>query len=188
VQLDYSRTHLLSLSEGEGEAEKIVKETLEDFTVAAKRELAEQDIDLKDATLSPSLDMRYVGQSYEINVGFTAVDDAQKKFHKMHNQLYGYAMPSEDVEIVTIRLRVIASRPKLEPPKVGGEAKGEPVEYRKVLFEEGKEYTPVYRRADLPASFEHEGAAIIEAKDSTTVVPPDMRFSVDAYGNIVICK
>ena len=97
-------------------------------------------------------------------------------------------MPSEDVEIVTIRLRVIAPRERPEPQKVGVEADGQLVGHRVVLFEEGKENTPVFRRADVPAYFEHEGAAIIEAKDSTTVVPQDMRFSVDGYGNIVIFK
>ena len=186
VQRDYSRTHLVRVSGAEEKVEKVVKETIADFAAEAKRELAEQDIDFEDVTLVPSLDMRYVGQSYEINVGFTTVEGAQKKFHKMHNQLYGYAMPSEDVELVTIRLRAIASRERPEPPKVGVEAKGEPVEYREVLFEEGRENTPVFRRADLPAYFEHAGAAIIEAKDSTTVVLPDMRFSVDGYGNIVM--
>ena len=186
VQRDYSRTHLMGVIGTEVEAEKVVKETIEDFAAEAKRELAEQDIDFKDATLVPSLDMRYVGQSYEINVGFTTVVDTQKKFHKMHNQLYGYAMPSEDVEIVTIRLRAIASRERPEPPKVSGEADGKPIEHRAVLFEEGRENTPVFRRADLPAYFEHEGAAIIEAKDSTTVVLPGMRFSVDGYGNIIM--
>ena len=35
---------------------------------------------------------------------------------------------------------------------------------------------------------EEMGAAIIEAKDSTIVVLPGMRFSVDGYGNIVIFK
>jgi len=103
-----------------------------------------------------------------------------------HSRLYGYAMPSEDVEIVSIRLRALASRDKPEPPKASGETDGKPVEHRAVLFEEGKENTPVYRRADLPA--EHEGPAIIEAKDSTTVVPPGMWFSVDGYGDIVIFK
>ncbi|HUV02387.1 MAG TPA: hydantoinase/oxoprolinase family protein [Desulfobacteria bacterium] len=190
VQLDYSRTHLLSLSEGEGkkEAEAVVKETIAAFTYKAKKELAEQDINDKNATLVPSVDMRYVGQSYELNVGFTTMADAQKRFHEWHNQLYGYAMPAENVEIVTIRLRALASRTKPEHPEARVEAKGEPVEYREVLFVDGKEETPVYRREDLPAQFEHEGPAIIEAKDSTTVVPPGMRFAVDGYGNIVIGK
>ena len=186
VQLDYSRTKILE-TRGK-EAEGFVKETIEDFTAEAERELTEQDIDFEEATLFPSLDMRYVGQSYEINVGFKELEDARNSFHESHSRLYGYSIPSENVEIVNVRLRVIASRVKPEPPKVGVEAKVKPVEYREVLFEEGRENTPVFRREDLPAYFEYEGAAIIEAKDSTTVVLPGMSFSVDEYGNIVIFK
>jgi N-methylhydantoinase A len=188
VQLDYSRTKILRVKGAEIKAEEFVKETIENFTAEAERELVEQDIDFKGAMLVPSLDMRYVGQSYEINVGFRTLDDARVRFHNMHKQLYGYSMPSEDVEIVNIRLRAIASRVKPEPPKAEVEAKGKPVEHRGVLFEDGKEKTPVFRREDLPAYFEHEGAAIIEAKDSTAVVLPGMSFSVDEYGNIVIFK
>ena len=110
---------------------------------------------------------------------FTTLAEAQKRIHKKHNQFYGYAKPSEAVEIGTIRLRVLASRERPEPPKASGEADGKPAEHRAVLFEEGRENAPVYRRADLPAYFEHDGAAIIEAKDSTIVVPPGMWFSVD---------
>ncbi len=188
VHLDYSRTHLLRVNDGEQEAEMVVKETLAIFSDEAQRELAEQDIDFENATLLPSLDMRYVGQSYEINVGFTTVAEVQTKFHERHNQLYGYAVPAEDIELVTIRLRVLVPRKKPELPKARVEAAGEPVEERMVLFEGGQEYVPVYRRVDLPAYFEHEGAAIIEGRDSTTVVLPGMQFSVDTYGNIVICK
>jgi len=188
VQQDYSKTNILRVKGAAIEAEEFVKETIEDFATEAERELVEQDIDFERAMLFPSLDMRYVGQSYEINVGFNKVEDARNRFHENHSRLYGYSMPSEDVEIVNIRLRAIASRVKPEPPKVRGEAKGKPVEYREVLFEEGRENTPVFRRDDLPVYFEHEGAAIIEAKDSTTVVLPGMRFSVDEYGNIVIFK
>ena len=104
-----------------------------------ERELIEQDIGFNGAMLFPSLDMGYVGQSYEINVGFKGLEDAHRNFHENHSRLYGYSMPSEDAEIVNIRLRAIASRVKPEPPKVRVEAKGKPVEYREVLFEEGRE-------------------------------------------------
>lgn len=129
VQLDYGRTKILRVSGAEEEAEEFVKKTVEYFAAEAKRGLTEQDIDFTDAMLLPSLDMRYVGQSYEINVGFKGLEDARNSFHECHSRLYGYAMPAE-----------------------------------------------------------HEGAAIIEGKDSTVVVLPDMRFSVDAYGDIVIFK
>jgi N-methylhydantoinase A len=174
------------VNEGELDVEKEVKKTIADFTMKAKSELAEQDIDFASATVRPSLDMRYVGQSYEINVGFTIVAEAQRKFHERHNQRYGYAIPSEDLELVTIRLRVLVPRKKPEHPEASVEAAGEPVEERTVLFEGGHECVPVFRRMDLPAYFEHEGAALIEGTDSTTVVPRDLRFAVDKYGNIII--
>ncbi|NQE45558.1 hypothetical protein C5S31_06010 [ANME-1 cluster archaeon GoMg2] len=182
VQLDHSRTKIVRTT-GE-KVEEFVKGTIEDFVAEAKSELEEQDISLEEAMLFPSLDMRYVGQSYEINVSFKGLEDTLKRFHASHNHLYGYSMSAEDVEIVNVRLRVIAPRAKPCPPKVKKEGKGKPIEYRKVLFEEGLEKTPVYRRAELPV--EHEGAAIIDGNDSTIVVPPDMSFSVDGYGDIVI--
>ncbi|MFV9676916.1 MAG: hydantoinase/oxoprolinase family protein [Methanosarcinales archaeon] len=180
VQLDYSKTNILCMTG----AEEFVTATLEEFTAEARRALAEQNIDFEDAILLPSLDMRYVGQSYELNVRFNGLEYARKLFYEQYNQLYGYSMPSEDVEIVNVRLRVIAPRAKPKPPKVDVKRNGKPVEYRAVLFEAGIEKTPVYRSADLPA--EHVGAALIEGKGSTVVVPPGMSFSVDAYGNIVI--
>jgi N-methylhydantoinase A len=186
LQQDYSRTHLLRLNEGDTEADAVVQETLGEFAVAAEKELAEQGIAFTEATLLPSVDMRYLGQSYELNVDFTTVADARRRFHQEHQKRYGYAMPAEAVELVTIRLRVLVPRSKPTPPPVPAGKAGKPEEYRAVLFEEGWQRTPIFRREALPARFEHEGPAIIEAKDSTTVVPPGMRFAVDSYGNIVI--
>ena len=182
VQLDYSRTNILRV--GESEAEAFVNETIEEFTTAAKIELIEQDIEFEDTMRLPSLDMRYVGQSYELNVSYNGLEAAQTRFYDCYRQQYGYYMPSEAVEIVNVRLRVMAARAKPKPPKVVVNGKGKPVGYRAVLFEEGREKIPVYRKEDLP--LEHEGGAIIEAKDSTIVVPPGTSFSVDLYGNIII--
>ncbi|RCV63931.1 N-methylhydantoinase A, partial [Methanophagales archaeon] len=182
VQLDYSKTNILRV--GEAEAEEFVTETIEEFTAEAKRELMMQDIEFDDAMLLPSLDMRFVGQSYELNVSYNGLEAAQTRFHGCYRQQYGYSLPAEAVEIVNVRLRVMAARAKPKPPKVVVNGTGKPVGYRAVLFEEGREKIPVYRRDDLP--LEHEGAAIIEAKDSTIVVPPGTSFSVDLYGDIVM--
>jgi N-methylhydantoinase A len=184
VQLDYSRTNILRVREAESEAEEFVNETIEEFTAEAKRELIEQDIEFEDAMLLPSLDMRHVGQSYELNVSYNGLEAAQKRFYGCYCQQYGYSMPYEAVEIVNVRLRVMAARAKPKPPKVVLNGNGKPVGYRAVLFEVGREKIPVYRRDDLP--LEHEGAAIIEAMDSTIVVPPGTSFSVDLYGDIVM--
>ncbi|MBN1455720.1 MAG: hydantoinase/oxoprolinase family protein, partial [Methanomicrobia archaeon] len=186
LQQNYSRTHLLRLDECGTEADAVVQTTLGEFAVTAEYELAEQGIAFTEATLIPSVDMRYLGQSYELNVDYTTVADARTRFHQEHQKRYGYAMPTEDVELVTIRLRVLVprSKPVLTPVSAG--KPGKPEEYRDVLFEEGWQRTPIFRREALPAHIECEGPAIIAATDSTTVMPPDTRFSVDSYGNIVI--
>ncbi|MGC9444335.1 MAG: hydantoinase/oxoprolinase family protein [Candidatus Methanospirareceae archaeon] len=186
LQQDYSRTHLLRLNEGDTEADAVVQETLGEFAVAAERELAEQGIRSTEATLIPTVDMRYLGQSYELNVDFTTVADARARFHQEHQKRYGYAMPAEVVELVTIRLRVLVPRSKPVPRPVPAGTAGKPETYRAVLFEVGWQRTPIFRRETLSAHVELEGPAIITATDSTTVVPPDSQFTVDDYGNIVI--
>jgi len=186
LQQDYSRTHPLRLHAGDTEADAAVQATLDEFAVAAEHELAEQGIAFTEATLVPSVDMRYLGQSYELNVDFTTVADARARFHQEHQKRYGYAMPAEAVELVTIRLRVLVPRAKPIPSLVPAGKAAKPEVYRAVLFEEGWQRTPIFRRAALPAHVELEGPAIIAATDSTTVVPPDSQFGVDGYGNITI--
>lgn len=189
IQLDYSRTQLIRLPGGQREAaqaERRVQEALAEFAARARQELVLQGLDPGEALIQPSIDLRYVGQSYELNLPYTTLSDVQRRFHAQHAQRYGYAMLAERVELVTIRLQVVVPREKPALPRASTGAKGTPVEHRSVLFEAGMEETPVYRREDLPAQFEHEGAAIIEAKDSTVVVPPGMRFTVDEYGDILI--
>lgn len=189
IQLDYSRTQLVQVPDGQleaGKAERMVQATLAEFAAWARQDLEVQGLELGAALCSHSLDMRYVGQSYELNVPYTTLADAQRRFHEQHAQRYGYAMPAERVELVTIRMQVIMPRKKPALPRASITANGTPREHRTVIFEVGSEKTPVYRREDLPVQFEHDGAAIIEAKDCTVVVPPGMRFTVDAYGDIII--
>ncbi|MEA2319439.1 MAG: N-methylhydantoinase, partial [Solirubrobacteraceae bacterium] len=59
---------------------------------------------------------------------------------------------------------------------------------RSVLFDEGdaRLVTPVYQRDDLPPGATFDGPAIIDQLDSTTVVPPGTRATVDEWLNIRI--
>jgi len=59
------------------------------------------------ATLQRSADVRYVGQSYELNVPWPV----GKRFHEAHAKTYGYARPGSEVEIVTIRVRATQVTP-----------------------------------------------------------------------------
>src|SRR5580700_2884123 len=68
----------------------------------------------RGAKLERTADLRYRGQSYELNVPWND-GDAAALFHREHEKIYGYANAGRDVEIVTIRVR---ARNTLEKPKL----------------------------------------------------------------------
>ncbi|MCU1273857.1 MAG: 5-oxoprolinase (ATP-hydrolyzing), partial [Bryobacterales bacterium] len=67
--------------------------------------------DLRMATLERSMDVRYAGQSYELNVRTEA------EFHAAHQKLYGYSDPARPTEVVTVRVRAIVGSPAVEFPR-----------------------------------------------------------------------
>lgn len=135
-----------------------------------------------------TLDMRYRGQGFELNVEtggrFTveSVMDALNGFHRKHMEVYGYMDESETVEIVIAKLRAIGL---LETPGLvdrGINGKSEPRETRRVYFESLGDWhdTGVYDRDSLGK--EVEGPAIVEQYDSTTVVYPGWTLREDGKG------
>jgi N-methylhydantoinase A len=177
IRSGYSKS-LLSPLEG---AEEEIRENMKDLRELAHADLRRQDIERKDAIFLPSLDLRYKGQSYEINVELEQnVADA---FHKKHEHLYGYAMPSESLELVNIRLFVVHSREK-PLPKVEGKGSEVPKGERKALFDDGESMVKVFSREELNPGFTGQGPAIVEENTSTTVIPQDVPFKIDKFGVI----
>jgi len=138
-------------------------------------------------------DLRYVGQNSELilDAGSARLDARSlarlvATFHKRHKAFYGYDMPAQPVEVVTLRLVVTARRrvPPVEPAVSGrGPLRLALLEHRQVWFPEtGFVKTPVYDRERLPARGRITGPAIIEQMDTTTVVPPAARVVSDRLG------
>jgi N-methylhydantoinase A len=143
------------------------------------------------------VDMRYVGQSYELSIplGENKVEDALERmlrnFHEEHERAYGFAAPDEPVEFVTLRLTAVGSiaKPKLrELPVSGGDAKDALRAVRQVYFAEADGFVDCsnYDRYKLAAGAVIEGPAIVEEMDSTTVIHPGFQAEVDKYGNLLI--
>ncbi len=139
------------------------------------------------------MDMRYLGQNYELSL---AVKDGRldakslarliAEYHKRHKAIYGYDMPAQAVEVVNLRLVVTVERraPTHEKPHPARTTvKDAVLEKRKVWFPEtGFVTTPVYDRARLPVNARINGPAVIEQMDTTTVVPPRARLRNDKLG------
>jgi len=142
-----------------------------------------------------SVDARYVGQGYELTVPVPAdgLDAAalarvRASFDEIYAARYGYAAPHEPVEIVTWKLAAVAGTPRVTLAKAtagGGTArKGSRLAY----FPErgGFVETPVYDRYTLSEGAIVEGPAIVEERESTTVLPPGTTATVDAYASLIV--
>jgi N-methylhydantoinase A len=135
------------------------------------------------AEIERTADLRYLGQSYELNVPWNEGDPAAL-FHREHEKIYGYANPERAVEIVTIRVR---ARTTLEKPKLvrsGGAKPGKPAQRR--VWTGGKwKNIDVWKRANLTDRAK-QGPALVLDYGSTTLVPPEWKFRVDRTGNLLL--
>jgi N-methylhydantoinase A len=152
--------------------------------------------------LELSLDLRYVGQSFEITtpVGRAAgrtgaapdsmpgLQEIAARFHRLHRQRYGHASPTEPIEIVNLRVKAIG---RTDKPAFAAEAEQEPdagaaiVRQGQVIFSDGQQsLAPVYDRTLLHAGNCFAGPAIVVQMDATTVVPPGWCARVDGYRNL----
>ncbi len=142
-----------------------------------------------------SVDLRYHGQGYELNLPFTA--DLLKDFQREHQRRYGYAHASRAVELVTLRLRAVVKSPKLEAKmkRVGTAAPGRPSRAKlgslsspeaPVLFDGKKLNAAIYTRESLQPGKKYSGPAIITEYSATTVIPPAKRFHLDSAANLIV--
>jgi len=144
--------------------------------------------------LSCSADIRYRGQSYEIDtpieadwVRTGALDRIAQAFHAQHERLFGHSDADTGVQLINLRLVIAGATPKpqllpLPPAEAPAAAHGTARVYADGSWRD----IPVYHRADLRAGHRFDGPAIIAQADCTTCVLPDMTVDVDGYGNLVI--
>ena len=148
-----------------------------------------------------SVDLRYRGQGYELNLPFTK--NLLQDFQKEHHRRYGYAHPSRELELVTIRLQAIMKSPPLESitnhvaelSHVGTAAPVRSLRVKlgrlsspkaPVVFEGKKQETKIYRREELRSSKKYPGPAIITEYSATTVIPPGTTFHLDHAQNLIV--
>src|SRR5262249_30187416 len=133
-----------------------------------------------------SVDVRYRGQGYELNVPYSKA--LISRFRREHERRYGYSYPAREVELVTLRLRAIVKSPQV---KLRGEFVNETqrvVRPQKtpVYFDNKKTLAAIYDRDSLRVGKKYAGPAVITEYSATTVVPPGQKFWLDGARNLVI--
>ncbi len=150
------------------------------------------------AHTAAALDMRYRGQSYELTVPLALplsaanLASAVDTFHHAHAQRYGYAMPAEAVEAVTLRIRSSIAGSQVSLPRrplAGADAAAARLGDRAVWFDMvGPIATACYQREQLLPGNRIAGPALVLQYDSTVLLAPGWSASVDAFGNLLCEK
>jgi N-methylhydantoinase A len=166
-----------------------------DFLLESFQPLVDKGLeDLKSEGFGPgsirierNLDLRYAGQSFELSIPFS--DDFLADFHTAHKNMYGYSLPTENVEIVNIRLRVVG---KIKTPEMASFEEGEHdpgaayLTTKLVSLNNQRIELPLYQGELLNPGNLVAGPAIIVRKDTTIFLPGYSTASVDRFENMVI--
>ncbi|MBN1940507.1 MAG: hydantoinase/oxoprolinase family protein [Candidatus Aminicenantes bacterium] len=169
-----------------------LERTFQEMEKRARKELTEDGFRLKEMLLERAVDLRYLGQSYEITLPFRP-DGYQRlagMFHRAHLKTYAYQNPQGAVEIVTLRLKARGLSEKIRlrksPPRRGARLadafrKDLPMVYRGQRLR-----GPVFDRALLEPGQGLTGPALVGDFGSTTFLPPGFSLRVDGYRNLII--
>jgi N-methylhydantoinase A len=148
-----------------------------------------------DITVSRTLEMRYLGQNYELELAVEErdlepmADPARlwKAFHEMHKARFGFNNPGEIIEIVNFGVTVVSASALPEMPKLPkAEADPVPRARRIVGYVQGQFEVPVFDRAALRAGHRLTGPAVVEEPASVTVICPSQSLTVDDYGHLLV--
>jgi N-methylhydantoinase A len=175
---DYSRTVMLP-----GDAIGHLSSEFAALEAQARAEL--------DGVAAYSLDLRYRGQGYELNVPWDreAPQKSIEAFHCSHHQRYGFCDRSKPVQIVNLRLRMTQPAETYRPPRgepVPGDGQAALCAERPIYLDGAFAPSRIYSREGLVPGDSIAGPAMITEYTSATLLPPGCRASVDAFGNLVI--
>ena len=135
-----------------------------------------------------SLDMRYLGQAYQLNV--PTDKNIVEAFHRAHQQRYGYHRKNAKVEIVNVRCRATGLTEKPPTDKIAKRTRlGElPAQSVRLVLDDRKQQASAYHRDDLHAGDSFSGPAIVLEYSATTIIPPHWLARVDDYGQLLLTQ
>jgi len=180
---DYSRTVMLSGAEITG-----LDGIFAELEALGRAEFIAEGL---EGTAYRSLDIRYAGQGYELNLPFDAAspDESITAFHRLHQQLYGFCDSQKAVEIVNVRMRMTAPGETWEPTRgevVSSDGSAALCDERPIFFDGESVLSRIYRRDLLRPGDAIRGPAMITEYTSATILPPGCSAVVDSLANLVV--
>jgi N-methylhydantoinase A len=190
---DYTQTHMARMSQLPADKLQNLFRQLEQKATA---QMEKEGLRPDSTVLLRSLDMRYAGQGYGLEVSVppgqitseTALS-VESSFRALYRKTYGYE-PDDPTEVVTVRVVAVGNLPALELPaqRQSAETDGSHAmkSLRPVYFDGEFQETAIYDGHKLQPGNRVQGPAIIEVRESTTVLLPGQRAVKGGQGELVI--
>ncbi len=183
VQLDYVQTVMLP----NDTPYDILDQRIQELVRQGEADLKREGIPPEQAVMTRTVDVRYAGQSFELNVPFTPA--YRDTFDHRHQECYGYSRMDAPIEIVNVRARAIGqvTPPAILPQSLGSsDSSSARWEERPVVLAHGVQAVPHYRGHFLRPGHEISGPSIIVLEDTTVYLGVTDQATIDAYSNILI--
>lgn len=153
-----------------------------ELVAMAQSDLQREGIAETDMSFEVSLDLRYEGQAYELNIPFAPA--VAQDFHHTHEQTYGHALRQRPVEIVNLRVNGIGLIDKPAFHAVRADPTAAAPFAEKDSPRQGT--IKLFKREELAAGAAFQGEALVFQMDSTTYAPPGWHARVDGLMNLIL--
>ena len=163
-----------------------------------RTQLLAQQVSEGNIRLVRSADLRYEGQSYELNTPVSnngpltdeSIREIIDTFHQLHYQVYAYGSVDEKVEFINLRVTAIGMVPevKLGAAQATGAREAEAAKGQRPVYYFGHGFVEsiIYDRDKLSPGATISGPCLVEEVASMTIIPPGATAKVDEYGSMIV--
>lgn len=200
ISFDFTRSYVAPLA---GLDLDEINRILDDLERDGRAIVEAAGVPAAQITVQISIDMRYVGQGYEVRVPFAKetltaahVAHMQAAFEAEYHRFYGQLANGVPIEVVNWRVAISGPKPEVgrldfaSAISMTDAMTGTAYATRPVIFsaDDAPRATPVYRRDVLGAGWQADGPLIIEEAASTTVVLPGWSARVHPSGCLELTR
>lgn len=165
-----------------------IEQALQALAAEGINQLIEEGVAPDSIEQQASIDVRYYGQSYTLNLPWQTsqtLDDVSEQFHQSHQERFGHRL-NEPVELVNIRQSLRSYPIDLSLEELKSTSPGAPTQTITLVGIEDS--VSVYDRSSLIPGQSIKGPALITETISTTYIDNHWSANIDQFGNLLLQK
>lgn len=179
-QREMSRSLLKPLSElSQIDFDKVISELVR----SGQSELVDEGVEAGQINWDSSVDCRYRGQSFSLNIASSNLNELTELFHSKHESVYGHRL-EQQVEVVTVRVSLRGPEADFAWPVVDSDAAPEPTHFCQVWGVENE--VPCLERDQLGVGVVINGPALVCDQASTLWLKLGWTLEVSSQGHLLL--